>query len=272
MGLRRLDPSRWLEPDARRDEELGYKRRLLQTSRGEVLGSLPGSRPACEELLDLIREDLLTHHPQVRADATPMLGALERPDRDDLIEAGALMVQEDLCILERRGGEWVLTAACVCFPSRWRLADKLGASLAVIHGPVPGFDRDLGRPTATFFDRLAVERPVWRLNWTLLDTAELHLASPSARRASGGVVEPARSLWFRVERQTLRRLRRSGAIVFTIRTYVRSIEALLDAHPGAAAALRDTLSTVPGDVAEYKGWTGLLDDTIAWLGSRAALP
>jgi hypothetical protein len=72
-----------------------------------------------------------------------------------------------------------------------------------------------------------------------------------------------------VERQTLRRLASSGAIVFSIRTYVRPLAEVVDATPGFAIALRDTMRTVSPDVAAYKGWAGLLEPLDAWLDERA---
>jgi len=275
MGLHRLDEEAWLEVDRRRAGELLAKARLLEDARTDVLAAAPGALAACEELAGLIEANLTSTHPGLlfrdRGAIVETTTSLRYdPAAMHPLELAARIVQEDLCVLERREGHWRLTAACVCFPSRWRLADKLGATLAEIHGPVPGFDRALGSTTATFFDRLRVERPVWRLNWTLLDTPELHLPSASSRRSREAIRDPATSLWFRVERQTLRRLPASGAIVFTIRTYVTALGELLAQRPGAAAALRDTLVTVPVDVASYKGWSGLLDELTAWLDLRAS--
>jgi dimethylamine monooxygenase subunit A len=259
MGLRRLDLSEWLEVDDLRDAELAYKASLLSSARDDVVAILDGSRPAAEELSGLVVTHLFEHEQR----------SVELDDSLHPIEAASRVVQEDLCVLERTDGAWRLTAACVCFPSRWRLADKLGATVAEIHGPVPGFERDLGRQTSTFFERLTVERPVWRCNWTVLDTPELHLPSPAARARATGSFDPG-SLWFRVERQTLRRLPATGAIVFTIRTYVTSLRQLVTSDAQAARSLRDTLGNVPADVTTYKGWTALLAPTISWLGDVTA--
>ena len=113
---------------------------------------------------------------------------------------------------------------------------------------------------------------MWRRNWTLLDTPELHLPSPAARRrppeASGA--DLGSRLWFRVEGQTLRRLPKTEAIVFTIRTSVQPLQTVLEATPGFAAALQSTLSTVSEDVARYKGWTALLSPLSEWLATQEA--
>ena len=61
---------------------------------------------------------------------------LTPPDCDPLELAGRL-VQEDLCIIQDAADGPRFTAAVLCFPSRWRLHEKLGQPLAAVHGPVP---------------------------------------------------------------------------------------------------------------------------------------
>jgi heme-dependent oxidative N-demethylase alpha subunit-like protein len=274
MGLHRLEEREWLEIDDRRGTELQEKARLLSAARETVLVTLPSGDAASRELFDLVVEHLVAHH-----DVLDTSGAtiVERTTGDAVdvaqlhaIEAASRLVQEDLCVLVRDDA-WRLVAACVCFPSRWSLREKLGASLVEIHEPVPGFDETLATPASTFFDRLSAERPVWRRNWTLLDTPALHLPSPAERRRApdrlGG--DLGARLWFRVERQTLRRLPSSDAIAFTIRTTVQPLGDVVAATPGFAHALRSTLLTVPADVAAYKGWAALLAPLVGWLDDAA---
>ena len=267
MGLHRLDERDWLVFDEHRAAELAAKRHLLEVARDTVLVPLPKGDAASLELHDTIVEHLARHHSSLDDGSE---SPASEADARHPIEAAALLVQEDLCVLVRADGEWRLVAACVCFPSRWSLREKLGASLAEIHDPVPGFDRTLAAPAATFFDRLTVERPVWRRNWTVLDTDEFHLPSPATRRGTHGLAgDLGAQLWFRVERQTLRRLPETGAITFTIHTTVRSLGEVVASTPGFARALGATLATVESDVAAYKGWTSILERLTAWLDARA---
>jgi hypothetical protein len=148
---------------------------------------------------------------------------------------------------------WRLRAACVCFPSRWDLASKIGTTLDDIHSPVPLYDQELARPTNAFFDRLTPDKSFWRLNWTLLDSPVLHQRS-AARQAPRGDL----SKWFfRVERQTLRQLSITRATVFTIRTYVTSAASLRENDDEFVPALLRALDTAPASVQRYKGWTGV---------------
>ncbi len=253
MGLRPLDLRDWLEHDHRREEEIAQKQSLLELSYDSVVAVQDQSHAAQQELALLIDNHL----------DTTGLSKEQRSNQELPIVWSARQVQEDLCILEHDGARWRLTAACVCFPSRWNLQEKIGRTLQEIHGPVPGYDEELDSPVEDFFNRLHPDRPKWRLNWTVLDTNELHLPSPSAHR-SLKLPSDLGDLTFRVERQTLSRLPSSNAVVFTIRNYTAPLHLLVD-RPGQLAGLKDTLKTVTPDVAKYKGWDDLLLPLLQWL-------
>jgi hypothetical protein len=258
MGLRPLDLANWLEADANRDGDLAEKARLLDHAPEVVVGVEAGSEAAQAELERLVVAAIASENRPSRVG--------EGSDEAAIVRA-ARLVQEDLCCFERREGRWVMTAACVCFPSRWTLRTKVGRDLAAIHAPVPGYDDALAHPVERFFDRLRPDRPMWRLNWTILDTDELHLPTPSARRTLA-LPEDLSNLTFRVERQTFRALPDSGAICFTIKTTTDRLGDLLDGRADLAHALRSTLESVTDDVAAYKGWTPLLEPLLDWLTAR----
>lgn len=253
MGLRPLDMEHWLEVDERRDDELEQKRKLLESSRDVVVAVNPEGEEGSRELLAEVRRFLETHHAGLTLDVA--LG-------DHPVVAAARLVQEDLCVLVR-SDVWRLQAACVCFPSRWNLASKLGTTLDDIHRPVPLYDIELSRPTNAFFERLRSERSFWRLNWTLIDSPALHQPT-SARRSPHGELA---DWFFRVERQTLRRLPESDAVVFTIRNYVASAKQLCDAHEEFGATLLLNLDTAPEATQKYKGWVGVADRLRSALGA-----
>jgi Haem-dependent oxidative N-demethylase, alpha subunit-like len=245
MGLRPLDLSAWLEVDERREEELALKARLVAERRDAVVATRPSGDAPSAELLDTVVDWLGAHHP-----------SLERgvDESEHPLIAASRLVQEDLCVLVR-SDTWRLEAASVCFPSRWLLASKIGATLDQIHDPVPGYDEELSRPTTSVFDRLRPERSFWRLNWTLLDAPELH--QPEVARDT--VAGPVTDWFFRVERQTIRRLRASGAVVFTIRTYVRSFAEMATRHDDFAANVLRALDEAPPAMRAYKGWRGVAE-------------
>jgi hypothetical protein len=235
----------WLEIDEHFREELDLKARLLAENYDDVVATNPEGDEASRELLDEITQNLRAHHPGVKTDVDES----EHP-----LVAASRLVQEDLCVLVR-DDEWRLRAACVCFPSRWNLASKIGTTLDDIHEPVPGYDHELSRPTNAFFERLRPDRSFWRLNWTLLDSPTLFQPA-GARRTPVGDLE---GWYFRVERQTLRSLPRTRAVVFTIRTYVTSAAALCARDETFAESLIRAVGSAPAPMQEYKGWTGVAE-------------
>lgn len=156
MGLRPLDMRTRLDADPGHPQ-MPLRRQLLSARREEVFAHLPGSLPACEAVA--ARVSGFTGRP---------LSGSDHP----LVEA-ALQVRDDLCVLEQRDGRWLLTAAVVCFPSRWSLAEKLGRDVLAIHDPVPRYREVLGRPTEASFAAIAKQVPRWRVNWTVLDDPTL---------------------------------------------------------------------------------------------------
>lgn len=271
MGVRPLAVEDWIEIDGDLNADLREKRRLLDERHGEVFAERPGSEPAQAELLQLLAAHLVTHaSDRYRRDGSelrvPELGErydLSAPGMPALDLAGRL-VQEDLCLMQRREGVWRLTAASVCFPTRWNLVSKMGLPLADIHDPVPGFRETLAEPVTRFFDLMRVEKPVYRLNWSLLDDPALFQPSGHYRAAARDDIDAdtaGEKVWLRVERQTLRRLPQSDAIVFTIRIH-RWPLSVLAGRPDAAAHLRGALETMPTDMRGYK--------SVAVLGAAVA--
>jgi hypothetical protein len=238
--------------------QMAERRALLDLRRGEVFAVLPGSEAARREALRVIAGHLRADRAAWFAEPGGMLENrltgerwnLAAPEGDPLECAGRL-VQEDLCLLDPDSA--ALTAAVLCFPSRWRLADKLGRELAAIHARVPLYAERLERPVARFIAALAPGRLVERFNWTIHDGSALF--QPEADGAHGPAVTaetaPAR-LHLRVERQTLSRLPETGAVLFTIRTRQVALAEVVTVA-GAAAALAAAVRGLPESVAAYRG-------------------
>lgn len=274
MGLRALDLPNWLWLDDRWEAETAQRRRLTEEKRADVYAALPGSEAACRELLALVLDWLRQFAPERFASVADGLivrssGEHVAYDGDEPLLAAGRLVQEDLLLLAADAhGTYRLVAGHLCFPLHWKLADKLGKSMREIHAPVPGFAARLGAPSERFFETLAVERPVWRANWSLTATPELCLFARSDHPRSLDAQEVGERLWLRVERQTLRRLPRTGAIVFTIKTrIVRLDEATRQS--GVAAALAARLREMPEEMAAYKGLRAIRAPLLAWLDARS---
>ena len=276
MGLRTLDLAEWIEIDARFAADLARRRELLERRRGEVFAALPESRAGQAEVLALLLEHLPARFPAHYRRANGAIANLITGERFECdawaaapLELAGRLVQEDLCLMQRGAAGYRLVAAVLCFPAHWRLADKLGRPLAAIHEPVPGFGERLAPTVDRFFASLRVERPVWRVNWSLVDTPELFL--PPEHRARPPSLSPADAgerLWLRVERQTLRRLARSGDVLFGIRTHLEPLAAAIDGA-AAAGALAARIAEMPEAMARYKGIAPIRAPLLAWLAARA---
>ncbi len=211
MGTRALGDRPGLVDDERRDEDQALKAQLRRERHDEVFAALDGTGPASAEVLALVLAEV----------GGPADAALHPLD-----DAGT-RVQEDLCVLERVGGSWQLRAASLCFPSRWRLSDKLGRSVTAVHGPVDGYGERLAAKVDRQLDRLG-DRPVLRRNWFVHPDPTLF--QPDRPVGGDPVVPEGRALddlHVRSERQTLRRLPVSGAVLFTIRVQQATVHDLV---------------------------------------------
>lgn len=241
IGVRPVEPGQWLEISGDDvAEQVAAKARVLETQRASVLGVLPAAEPACIELRDLVRAQL------------PEGWTASVPAGCHPLEEAARLVPEDFCVHlpDPDTGPLTLMAGCVCFPNRWSLLDKLGHPVTAIHEPVPRYDPQLARPVERLMARLPEGRILERHNWAVVESGELHAPLRTAERArewSGVDSDP----WLRIERTTLRRLPRTGAVVFTIRTLTAPLD-VIDADGEAAGLLADAIRELPGEVAGYK--------------------
>jgi hypothetical protein len=271
MGLMRVAEADWLELDAGLATALAAKRALLAERHGEVFCAEPEAESPAAELLALMAAHLPRHHPALfHREGNHLLNLatneawdLAAPDLHPLELAGRLVV-EDLCLLEARAGIYVLTGASLCSPARWRLAEKMGQPLTAIHAPVPGYAESLGAPVERFFATLKPGRLVGRLNWGIADNPAPfqpigHVTAGDITSANAGA-----RLWLRVERQILRRLERSGAVVFSIRTHITRLDRAI-ASPAEAQALAAAIRAMPRAMQDYKQIAPVAEPLLGWL-------
>ncbi|MGV8987333.1 MAG: heme-dependent oxidative N-demethylase family protein [Cypionkella sp.] len=233
-GIQPLDPESWLEVDDAYAAHLGEKARLMATKPAEVHVMPEAARPAAVEVLELVL-DQLSRKPGFAVSQTLVTrpdGVQVTLDRDaPLLTLGAL-VQEDICILQKQGDEHVLTAALLCFPASWTLSEKIGRPLTTIHVPVKPYDDQMARRVQRLFDAIRPDQPLWRMNALLYADPALHQPkSETNLRPRIGARD-----YLRAERQCLLRLPDSGAVVFSIHTYVVKAATLTEAERVALIA------------------------------------
>lgn len=248
MGTRQLGDRPWLVVDHKRRAELALKERLCRERLAEVFAAETGSEAAGSEVLGLV-EAALEEQPEVdrskiqRRHAAGPLHPLDRAGR---------LVQEDLCLMRRADEGWILAAASLCFPSRWRLADKMGRPLADVHGPVAGYRAELAARVDSLFDKLG-PRIVRRRNWFI--HPDDNLFQPDRPAGGDPVIPPDRcatELILRSERQTVRRLPESQWVLFTIRIQHEPLGRFIEDGERRAAFGRFIVDA-PADHATHRG-------------------
>jgi heme-dependent oxidative N-demethylase alpha subunit-like protein len=255
VGARNEPLTAWLELDgAEVAGLLEEKQRLFDQRRDDVLDALPGSADACAEVVEAVRAA------GVALPTGPAMHPLELVGR---------AVPEDVCVhLPGSDGRLILVAGCVCFPNKWLLADKIGKPVVAIHEPVPGYEPQIGVPVDRLMERMAPDRLMVRANWGITDGGELFAPTPWHLEAP----EPsglAERFWLRIERQTVRSLPLTGAVIFTIRTLHAPL-AILRTDREAAVLLARALRELPHQLADYKlGGTAVRDAVLDWLDELA---
>ena len=280
LGLTPLDLHDWIEPDARMAIELAEKERLLCERPDDVFIVLPEAANSSAEVLDLLISYLPERFPtlyrrvgdQIENRVTRQRWHVTQHGLHPLDLAGRL-VQEDLCLMQLAAetDQYRLVGASVCFPTRWRLAEKMGQSLGNIHLPVPDYEAQLDSTMDRLFARLKVDRPVWRLNWSLLDNPALFQPRGHGQHEHNAAITADNAgdrLWLRMERQTLRRLPLTGDILFTIRIYVQALRDVA-ANPERAAHLAAAMRALPPNMRGYKSLYPFMEAALAWLDQIA---
>lgn len=278
IGLSPLDPNSWIEPDADLGRYLDEKSRLETDHFADIFRAAPDTAQAQQEVLDLLVDHLVNHHPEHyrrvgnHIEVAGRLIDLEDPTRPPLLIAGSL-IQDDLVLMRRRERGWSIAAAHLAFPSSWSLAEKFDRPMDEVHGDVPGFQGGTRNAVLVnrIFDNLLVEQPVKRLNWSINWTYALYHPRPTKTPVdpvSVGVA--AANAFVRVERQTLRRLPVSGDILFTIRIYLDPLAALTrdDEHRPLAHAMAEQLEALSPEQVAYKGLAEKRDALVAYLREK----
>ena len=271
MGLRQLDFDQWIELDNHYPKFHADKKRRLEERVEKCVHTHPDAYPAAIELLEELTDYLPARYPSmfkrtaVGIDnmwSNESFNIIERPLKENPMAMCARLVQDDLALMiERPDGQYYLLGGAVLLAGFWRLTDKLGMPLSEIHtsGNVPHYKEKLETGMMKFFTRLRPETMYCRNNYFLQVDDNLpwsvSIGEEDAPVVSWSTAEKDKAIahhWFRSERQSLRRLPKTGAVVFTIRTYFHPITEICqeDYVPGRLAS---GVRSWDGTVAKYKG-------------------
>ncbi|MFY0677925.1 MAG: DUF3445 domain-containing protein [Neptuniibacter sp.] len=167
-------------------------------------------------------------------------------------------VQGDFALLDQREGDLFLDAGIITCPADWSLAFDAGMNFTEWHGPVPmAHSEGIFERALKYLTAIQVGNPVRRMNWTMTVNARMD-TSPETyhewghERTSVTPENVAEKVYLRVELQVLDRMPRSNALMFSIRTYLMSLEDIVT-NPEWAKRMHRVMKTLPAPLIDYKG-------------------
>ncbi|KAG5665540.1 hypothetical protein KAF25_009665 [Fusarium avenaceum] len=282
MGIRKLDWNNWIEMDSNflwyHDLKVSELNKDIDAHVQYVDNAV--TRDACFEVLEELTAYLTARYPKIFQLNDSILHntltgeAFNYPASNpkEAMATAAKLVQDDLVIMvEEEDGEYHLDAGAVCLPGFWRLSEKFRMSLDTLHieAKVPHYQAKLQKSMNRFFKGMLPEKAVVRNNFFIQLDDGLHWSHRMGDQSSNEVAswETANNegltiddLYFRSERQSLRRLPRSKALLFTVRTYFEPITTIAQ-EPHVPGRLAEAIDNWDEEHSTYKGkhnWADIL--------------
>ena len=246
VGLEPINESDWLELDNLFNSEIKLKKELYKSHSEQIHQELNQSIESQIELLEIIKKYLREYYPNHQIN----LAGYKSP-----LKEASLLVQEDLVMMLPRDEEYFLAAASLCAPSNWSLKEKFKDSLIGLHREVPNYGKKIGLRVNNFFSNLPIERIFQRFNWSIYESQKLlqPTQNKSLIKRSKTITKDnaGNRLFIRVERQTIRRLVETKAIVFTIRVHVDPLFSIKN-NPSLLSDLLMAIDNLSKDMKRYK--------------------
>lgn len=288
MGTIPLSESdRLVEVDEQYQDQIALKRQLLTELPNYYYQALPGYKIAQWDVVEAVLKNLARfvsdqftlqikgtqwywHNHLLNEETTFTFGDAATLPHNPLDWVGR-QVQEDLILLADT--DIRLVAGQLCFPNDWCLDEKIGLPFWQIHAPIVPIVESMIGAAQKLMERLPVGRPVYRLNWSVKVSDQLDMTSrhtPGLKQLLADRLPSltpetiGQQLYVRIERQTLTRLPRSGAILFGIHTY-QNLLAHEATDPERAHRMAQVFSTTPPAMLDYKGMTAFLPALLTYL-------
>ncbi|MEK7675946.1 MAG: heme-dependent oxidative N-demethylase subunit alpha family protein [Verrucomicrobiota bacterium] len=223
---------------------MAERRHWLQTASRRYAALLPEGVPLLEEAI------AMASCGQALSAAETALLRAKSSAWEQCLALGEIWEPDYLLLQIEEANHLRLLGGCVCFPSSWSLAEKMGRPLELIHGVVPGLNENLGQQINVFLARMKPGVAWQRSNWGLCRSPELN-QHPERRLPRLDAAVRLEEVWLRVEDQALAALPRQRGVLFGIRI---ALHPLADIRNDAEAARRlsRALRTMPEAMAQYK--------------------
>ncbi|KAH8197619.1 hypothetical protein TruAng_008203 [Truncatella angustata] len=237
MGVRTAKPADLIMIDHNYLERLEIRQETLRNHAEKTLGCLPVGTAAVQEVYSYLLDSYLpVRYPlmfmkdekkffnRVTNTAFPLV-----PPADP-VEALRLMaanVEDDMFILQQEPQGHRCIAAMCTSPSGFDPSQKLGKLLKDIHAPVPAYDK-IGPSMEKYFSRVEVGKNAVRNNWSVTTTPDLFNVATNHIKEDDPIEEDINvdisKAILRCELQTLSRLPKTRALLFSFKTFTYPIE------------------------------------------------
>ncbi|KAK6198880.1 uncharacterized protein RJT21DRAFT_122536 [Scheffersomyces amazonensis] len=291
MGIRSMDWNSWVELDNQWEKYHNDKLNRLQERGTECYNTSEKAWEAGWELLAELKTYLSIRYPTLFVETDIGLNNLVTGEKfdfrrrektgaeedDPCLIAGKLLQDDIAIMIEHDDGNYSLEGGSILLAGFWRLKDKFQMKLNEIHtsGDVPHYESKLQNGMTKFFQRLTCDKPVVRNNYFIQTDDNLgwsHSIGNEDDEVVGWytakIAKDVQNLYFRSERQSLRRLPISGAVIFTIRTYFIPVVELCQ-EPYIPRRLLNGIASWNSEVEEYKGYQKYKDVLMPYLEAMA---
>lgn len=179
-------------------------------------------------------------------------------------------IEEDFIILmkdpskhdEIDGDEYYFKAGIFAFAAGFNPQDRFDKPLSFIHHPIPNYESKLKLSMNKFFTRLAPNQFVTRSNFSVQTHSQFFVddSNKGHNLPEGFVQKPLdrkdldfdNQVHYRSERQVLTKLPQTGAIVFSIRTYLTPMVTLKSESDEIRENFIGAINRFPDDIKLYK--------------------
>lgn len=305
MGIRNFDADDWLLIEDTYLDRIEEKTKIITNSHpkypayrdleSSTVFTSKIAEPAIRELYDVIIQYMCDKYPmyfKVSDDGTKVHNGITNEDvpaKANDTDVKKLMyylvrtIEEDFIVMmpdpsldePEYGLEYYFKGGVFAFAAGFDPKEKINKPLTSIHEPIPGYQSKLRLSMNRYFEKLQPCKFVGRANFSVQahdkffvddDNKGYHLTEEEVRRAVPfEELDFDHQVHYRSERQMLTRLPKTGAILFTIRTYLHPFSDFKRQPVEVSKRFLGALQKFPDDMAVYKGLTRLGPAAIRYL-------
>lgn len=291
MGIKDLDPQDYLVVDPTYKFKLELKYKIVTSNHPDyppdkdladcTVFYLPEAQEAIREYYDFVIEYFCAKFPKYFVKTgnqvhNKIIDKFVPAKSDPAADAQQYLIhlvnimEEDFIILlkdpsrknEIDGTEYYFKAGIFAFAAGFNPRDRFDTPLSFVHHPIPGYETKLKASMNRFFDRIQPFQFVTRANFSVQTHNKLYVDDSNKGHNLADDVEQKpiayedldfeKGVYYRSERQTLTKLPKSGAIVFTIRTYLTPMAEIKKEPLDIRERFAGAIQLFPDDIANYK--------------------